>query len=341
LKLSLFERLYSKIYIAIVEDGKSIDVAVEIFNGSKNANEISESFESLDELKIYIDDIISESPYFYISYLNTSADQGALPTCDKLKMHDFEDVSLSSTLCIDKKWVLFSSIESLKLIQDRHSSYGLDYIFSPFTILHNFFEDKIKEVFGLYVLVQNESLSMAVFSTKKLEFALHVLTDSDSIALMESESSESNDFELSEDIEPLADDDFGILDDIEALDDFESLDDIETLDDIENIESFEDFAEESNGVSMQEVEEKEESIEGFNLDFHRFTLIQDALKRFYKEEIYEQSFIEAVFIADGVGLSKDLKSYLEEELFVTPIVRNIDLAQELLKLSKDEVANVS
>ncbi len=339
---TLFERLYSKIYIAIVEDGERIEVATEIFAKKQNSEESVESFSSFDEAKDYILDTISDSPYYYISLLNSSKDQGALPTCDKLKMRDFADVSLSTNVCIDEKWVLYSSTASLKVIEKKHMAYGLDYIFSPFTILHDFFKDKIKEVLGLYVLVQNESLSIAVFSSSKLEFALHVATDSDSIALMDSSSDIESDFEISEDIDDsLDEEEFGILDDIEALDEMDSLDDIETLDDIDNIESFEDFTEDSDEVSVQEPKEQEQSIEGFNLDFHRFSIIQDALKTFYKDEIYENSFIEAVFIADSVGVSKDLKNYLEEELFVTPIVRGIDLAKELLKLSKEEVLNAS
>jgi len=118
--------------------------------------------------------------------------------------------------------------------------------------------------------------------------------------------------------------------------------DIETLDDIDSIESFEDFTEESDEVSIQEPEVKsEESIEDFNLDFYRFTLIQEALKKFYEDDVYEQAFIEAVFIADAVGVGSDLKNYLEEELFVTPIVRKIDLVESLLDLTKDEVAHAS
>ncbi len=343
--MGLFEHLYAKVYIAIIEDGEHINIAAQVLNGNKKDDDV-ESFESLEKASVYIQDLISESPYYYISLLNNCSEQGALPTCDKLKMRDFADVSLTVSLCIDKKWTLYSSSGLLKAIEKRHSAYGLDYIFSPFTILQRFFKDKIKEVLGLYVLIQNESLSIAVFSQEKLEFATHVLTDADEIELMQSSLDSTAGFETGNEDEGLEEDidfdDLSVLDDIEALDDIESLDDIETLDSIDNIESFEDFTEESDEVSMQEPESKnEESIESFNLDFYRFTLIQEALKKFYNDDVYEQAFIEAVFIADGVGVSSDLKNYLEEELFLTPIVRKIDLAQSLLELTKDEVAHAS
>jgi len=342
--MGLLEHLYAKVFIAIIEDSERIDIATQVVNGSEKSNSI-ESFESLAKAAVYIQDLISESPYYYISLLNNCTDQGALPTCDKIKMRDFADVSLTVSLCMNKKWTLYTSSGLLKAIEKRHSNYGLDYIFSPFTILHHFFKDKINEVRGLYVLIQAESLSIAVFSQEKLEFGAYVVTDADEIELMQNALDSSGGFEIGDEGEEPEDeidfDDLSVLDDIEALDDIESLDDIETLDDIDSIESFEDFTEETDDVSIEEPEAKEESIEDFNLDFYRFTLIQEALKKFYSDDVYESAFIEAVFIADAVGVGSDLKSYLEEELFVTPIVRKIDLAESLLELSKDEVAHAS
>ncbi len=340
--MGLFEHLYAKIFIAIIEDGEHINIATEVLNGSKK-DDNSETFDSLEKATLYIQDLISESPYYYISFLNNCSEQGALPTCDKLKMRDFADVSLAISLCIDEKWALYSSSGLLKVIEKRHNSYGLDYIFSPFTILHHFFEDKIKEVLGLYVLIQKESIAIAVFSENKLEFATYLVTDTDEIEFMQNSLEGDSDFELGHETEEaeIDFDDLSVLDDIEALDDIESLDDIETLDDIDTIESFADFTEESDEVSIEEPEVKEENIEDFNLDFYRFTLIQEALKKFYHDDNYEQSFIEAVFIADTVGVSSDLKNYLEEELFLTPIVRKIDLANALLDLTKNEVAYAS
>ncbi len=341
--MGLLEHLYAKIFIAIIEDGERIDIATQVISGGKKDDDF-QSFESLEELKSYIQDLLGESPYYYISLLNNCSDQGALPTCDKLKMRDFADVSLSVSLCMDKKWALYSSSGLLQALEKRHQSYGLDYIFSPFTILQHFFKDKIKEVLGLYVLIQNESLCIAVFSQEKLEFGMYVVTDADEIALTQNSLESSGGFEAGlDEVEDEIDfDDLSVLDDIEALDNIESLDDIETLDDMDSIESFEDFAEESDILSIEEPDASdEESIEGFNLDFYRFTLIQEALKKFYSDDAYESVFIEAVFIADAVGIGQDLKSYLEEELFVTPIVRKINLSKSLLELTKDEVAHAS
>ena len=68
---SLIDYLYVKIFIAIVEDGDLISIASEIFSGSKKSDESSESFESFKEASEYIQELISDSPYFYIYHNNT------------------------------------------------------------------------------------------------------------------------------------------------------------------------------------------------------------------------------------------------------------------------------
>ena len=70
----------------------------------------------------------------------------------------------------------------------------------------------------------------------------------------------------------------------------------------------------------------------------RFLLIQSAVNKFYKDDRFKSEFVEAVYIADGVGISKDLKKYLEEEMFLSVYVRHINLAHELCNTAKLELA---
>ncbi|MDD3059526.1 MAG: hypothetical protein PHW94_01110 [Sulfurimonas sp.] len=47
--------------------------------------------------------------------------------------------------------------------------------------------------------------------------------------------------------------------------------------------------------------------------------------------------MESVYIADGCGVSQDLKRYLEEEMFLSVYVRKIDLAKQVCELAKAEL----
>jgi len=90
----------------------------------------------------------------------------------------------------------------------------------------------------------------------------------------------------------------------------------------------------------QEVEEQEmptHESDGFNEDYQRFLLIQSSINNFYKDEKYESAFIQNVYMADGVGISLDLKRYLEEEMFMDVYTRRIDLPSSLCNMAKLEL----
>ena len=47
--------------------------------------------------------------------------------------------------------------------------------------------------------------------------------------------------------------------------------------------------------------------------------------------------MESVYIADGVGVSEDLKRFLEEEMFLSVYVRKMDLSMQICELAKGEL----
>ena len=139
-----------------------------------------------------------------------------------------------------------------------------------------------------------------------------------------------DDEEISLDIDDSID-----LDDIDADDDIGSLDD---FGDIEDLDSDVDIEEFSEAKDIEEiVEEKEVSIDDFNDDYNKFIMIQNAINNFYHDEKYESSFVESIYIADSIGVSEDLKKYLEEEMFLNVRVRKISLEEELSEMARLEI----
>ncbi|MBN2896073.1 MAG: hypothetical protein JXK05_09320 [Campylobacterales bacterium] len=342
----LIDHLYDTIYIAIVDQGRYKEIALQI---GRNSDQVQmHRCSNQEELEALIDEAIGDSPYFYIALLNNMADQGALPTCDRSAIKAVVDVTLSVTLCMNNAWMLYSAKGALDLLRERHGVYGLDYIFSPFSLLQRFFADKIGSVWGLFVLVQEESVAVAVFSSNRLEYARFMTTDESEIALMEASASSTFEFDHQSDASQkslgVESDEFDLIEDIDTLEGFEGFDDIEELDDLDSIESFGDFeqVEEAKPASPVDlIKESTNQDEGFNLDYHRFTLLQSALSEYYADVRFHQEFVEAVFVADAVGLGGEFKLYIEEELFMTPIIRHIELPKELLRLCKEEVRSAS
>jgi len=345
----MIESLYLKVYVGIVVSHNKSDVIIEMVKGSQSVKNSSKSFlttEVNDEMLEYINLAISESPFFYIALLNSSKHQGAIPTCSTKKADAYTDISTSKTLCYKKRWMLYASKPDLDSYQKRYKSFGLDFIFSPYILLDRFFTDKIDGAMALYVLVQEDLLSLAIFQNNELLFASHFdVEESVEEALISEDEKETISLDFNIEGEGI---DEGIhLDDIDAIDELDDLDSLDNFDDIEDLDSIDDieeFAEveevakptEANLDELESEETEVSMLESFNEDYQRFTLIQRSLQQFYADTTIDNAFIEHVYIADAIGVSEDLKRYLEEELFLSVVIREMNRSKELLELAKEE-----
>ncbi len=332
----VFERLYVKVYVGIIVLKNKIDVIIMTCEGSecRSSRVEFESSQASSEMHEFINQVISETPFYYIAVLNSGINQGAIPVCDRKQAQEYADISLSKTVCVNDQYMLYSSKYELDNIQKMFKSFGIDFIFSPFTLLERLYKDKINSKAQLYVLIYEEYLTMAVYQNGALIFGSFELVDDGATS---TEFDDKNDEEeISFDLD---DDDDGIsIDDLDALDD---LSDLEDLDAIHELDDFADETLETSDAQSEAGESSEPVLEDFGVDYHRFILIQKRLEEYYKDSRYNNEFIETIYIADGNDSGDDLKRYLEEELFLTVIIRRVILPEELLALSKDEVLHVS
>ena len=333
----LLEGLYHKIFVNIVVYRSKSIVYVEESNKDEIINSIEESFDTTTlnaKMYSFIKSHIEESPFHYISILDTSSSQGATPTCNPKEMPLYFDSTSSKQLCYADGWSYYSSKADLHLLKKEYSSIGVDFIFSPFVLLAKFFKDKIDKHTSMYVLIGDSFLSLAVFDHSELLFAEHLdmknNKESDEL-LMDSSSMQNLEFELESSVNL---DDIDVEDDIGELNDFG---DIEDLDNFEDINEFSEIKEDEEKFIEEEDEYPRNETEGFNEEYQRFSLIKSSLKHFYKDDKYKSQFVESVYIADGVGVSSDLKRYLEEEIFLSVFVRRIDLCAEVCELAKAEL----
>ena len=335
----LLEPFYLKILVNIVVKNESTSVHIELCSKKGVIQELEKEFHTTalsTQMYDFINEQIKESPYFYISFLDTSLTQGALPTCEKEKLRDYYDLSVSKYKCFEKQWTFYTAKNDIYEIERKYKDIGVDMIFSPFVLLANFFADKIDKNLAMYVLVQESVLSVAVFENAKLLYAEHL----DMVT-----SDEAEDILLNEDIEDDAglglDENIDLEDisvdqsDIDSLDDLGDIEDLDAIEDIDEFSENKDVEEELSESDTALSEDKEN--EAFNEDYQRFTLIQTAVAHFYKDDKYESKFIENVYMADGVGVTKDLKKYLEEEMFFNVYVRQTDLGAEVCELAKMEL----
>nr|WP_321267910.1 hypothetical protein [uncultured Sulfurimonas sp.] len=329
----LFEALYHKIFVTIVVERSRSVVYIEECNSKSILKSLSESFNTTElstKMYEYIDSFASESPFYYVSILDTSNVQGAVPTCKNENISLFCDASSSKIMCHQNQWSYYTSTANLDAIKYDYSKIGVDFVFSPFVVLSNFFKDKIDSTLAIYILLEDNYITIAVFDNSKLLYGDHMDMqhgDENEELLIDDNNEEDLDLESSIDL-----DDIDAMSDIDGLDDFG---DIEDLDLVDEIDEFAESQEEEEEASDEEA--SLDDVSGFNEDYQRFSLIQSSINTFYKDLRFESKFIESVYVADAIGASGDLKKYLEEEMFLSVFVRHIDLGAEICSLAKADL----
>jgi hypothetical protein len=329
----LLEGLYTKIFVNIIIGNLQSIVYIEICSNKEVLKSFRKNFETsaiTPKMQDYIESYIKESPFFYISVLDKSRYQGAVPTCNVNEMSKFCDVNSIEYRCFSKDWAYYTSEYDLEAIKLEYRNIGVDFVFSPFVILANFFKDKIETTLSMFVLVEDNYLSFTVFENSKLLYAKYLDMEhhkDDENLLMDSAD------EISFGMDGIDLEEISLENDSMTFDDFA---DIEELDEGDTLDEFSE-AKETKPVIVKEVDI---SHDGFNEDYQRFSLIKSSLNSFYKDSKYDSKFIETIYIADGVGVSGDLKSYLEEEMFLNVYVRKIDLAISLCDLAKAEANEI-
>ena len=330
-----FESLYLKVFVNIVVKNTITDVYIELYSKNGLVDSFEDSFNTIkmsEDMLSFISSYTNESPFSYISVLDMSESQGAIPTCSKNRLSYYYDISESEYKCYDEKWTYYTSKSDLYDIERRYKDIGVDFIFSPFSILTNFFKDKVNSKLAMYILVQEGFISLAVFDNSQLLFAKHLnlekFIENDELIM-----------DVSDDILDLEDgidlEDIDVMDVNDSLEDFSDIEDLDSLEEIDEFSDNKDVEEEFYNEDKDELEENED--EGFNEDYQRFSLIQSSISHYYKDDKYESKFIENVYIADGVGISSDLKRYLEEEMFLSVYVRHLELGIEVSELARAEV----
>ncbi len=344
--------MYDTIIIGIVVTPSQIKLYIEALYRKKTKASYEKHFVlndtySDDLLIDYIKQYVEDSPYCYIALLDNSFEQGAIPTCNKHEMDLYKELSTSIYHCMDQKWAVYTSKLDLKEQQKLlGEEIGIDFIFSPFAIIQHYFHDKIQESMALYLLIKEGALSIAVFAKGELLYGnyvdttLHEKEDELTQETLDEEASDAVDLE-SIDLDEVDVD----LD--ESFDEMDDLENIENLDDIEELSENEEDLEKQLEENLEEIasdEEKEqindEALEVQNRSTEAYKIfleVQKSLHEFYHDQKYKSDFIENIYVADNIAVGKDLKRYLQEEMFLNVYTRTIELEMEVVMLAKEEL----
>ena len=341
----MLEKWFQKIFISIMplEDGYEV-LCVSVKNNKiifKEQNYFVGEIPSVS-MNRYIQNKIDVTPFFYISTLNLHHNQGAYEGCARPSTHFHHDVVGISTLKRDNLWTQYAQAEELNRLKTHYWVVGLDFIFSPFSMIEFYFADKIPSAFALYAFGGVGFFAVAIFDAGRLEYA-HYYTTNNGSQKDEKESGLSfgHDSEEHEHGKaPIELDDIEGLDDLDILDDLDSFSDIANLDDLDEVNEFsEDMVtpEEIRHIRDNGMDAAKHTIDNLGEEYERFEFIQKTLERFYASSECKNRFVETVCIADMNFGGDDLKRYLEEELFVNVLVRRVNACEGIHALALMEV----
>lgn len=339
----MLERLFQKIFVSIVPVVDGHEVLTVALKKNKVIYKEKRHFEGVEPsnaMNRYIQEAIDPSPIYYISTINTQPHQGAHSGCANKGKTQHSDETKVSEVCRNKNWTLYASLDDLHELTYAYHTVGLDFIFSPFSILEHTFGDKMHETFALYAFSMPGLFSVAIFEGNKLEYAHHY---SDKKSAVQEDVVEASAMEFTSHADEEEDTEEGLihLDDIEGLEDLDIIDDLDTLSDIDDLNELEEVHEFSEDMPTNE--EKRLSRENSFMikgdldssaeDYQRFSYIQKTLQQFYSMTECRNRFVETVCIADSQGGSEELKRYLEEELFLNVLVRKVDVIETINALA--------
>ncbi len=199
-------------------------------------------------------------------------------------------------------------LENIKYIciKNRYSFYTT--IYELMELTKSFEPDFLYPIFALIdIKATSKHNTLYILTTKSFNF---ILIYKDSIPVY------SDIFEIEEKTTEFKEEDEDEIEDISDIDIIEDFDDI--LDeDIENIE-------EINEPSVEETKEEYRIIED----------IKNALKEYYEEG---GDFIEKIVILDTLNIPQEIKTLIEDEIFITTTVQEFDILKTINQISRENV----
>jgi len=273
------------------------------------------------EVTSYLLALQEEIEQTYVSLFLNSHGQGVVPECSKAAYEKFHiEYDNVKEICVDNRYSVYASNIDIKWAEKLFTDIGLDFIFSPFLMLDNLRkkESRKREGIVLYMLAGNNSITIMIFEKNELLYGtfINIAKEEDLLAS-----------------------DFGEEEDSED----ELLDEIDLDLELEESDEISEILEEVNEDLQTSIQEEDDSIKLklFGQDLRLVKYFDASLREFYENDLYRSDFVTYVKIYDGAQLNPDIVSYLKEQLLVDIDVRPVDIADELIALTVQEVENIA
>ncbi len=167
--MKFLESFLPKLFITLIPSAKGVHLSAELRKNGKQIRRYDEQMvEGSEALEKRVRKLEQESSLAYVALLETASSQGLLSDC---RGSEAIDMSSVDKICVENRWGIYISKDDLFERQKMYKNVGLDFLFSPFSLLYSFYEQKIKESDGLYLLMDGDLIVSAVFKEGVMIYA--------------------------------------------------------------------------------------------------------------------------------------------------------------------------
>ncbi|PAF41192.1 hypothetical protein BKH45_07905 [Helicobacter sp. 11S03491-1] len=324
----LIRNFFSNVFIGVNVDSKICSLKVMRIKDGKVIEDFNREFKtidnevSMDAIKL-IRSYQEKYPFTYLSAMSKNYNQGII---NKEKKEDLSKYGINPKECniLDfNTWKVYIKNSAIQENAARFSKInGIDFLFSPFIVIYHRIKNKIGSKTSLYVLQERSSVSLLVADLEGIYFGGYFMVEGEVEDMeIEQESLEKKDFHT----------------DLPTMDyKDEDLDD--EIDDLVDLDS-EFFIDKLNEKLLLDNQEEDSSKDKVN-DLTKISIvsniIQNSLREFYSNELYESKFIEEIVILDAYGISDGALNYLGENTMIETSKISVCIVDELVGLSKIE-----
>ena len=180
--MKFLESFLPKLFITLIPSAEGVHLYGELRkNGKLIKRYDAQLLEGIAALEKTVRKLEKESSLTYIALLETEASQGLLSDC-----RDAQGIDLSSVdkICVENRWGVYMSKDDLFERQKMYKNVGLDFLFSPFSLLYSFYQGRLKNSDGLYLLITSDFILSAVFKNSTMIFGKQIMMH-DELALID------------------------------------------------------------------------------------------------------------------------------------------------------------
>ena len=170
--MKILESLLPKLFITLIPLNEGVRLNAELRKNAKTLKRFEEErVQSIKDLEKKIRKLERESAVPYIAFLETEAVQGVATDCRQTAGIEPDSVE---SICVDGRWGLYIAKDDLFERQKAYKNIGLDFLFSPFSLLYNVYQESLQQSDGLYLLLGGDFIFSCVYKNGTLLFGEHI-----------------------------------------------------------------------------------------------------------------------------------------------------------------------